>query len=114
MPSFCLVVFFHFLSIFYLSRTLSLSLFLYRPLLSLSHLLCLSHSLSLSHSHQALARIKRDDNLKGWFENLANEIGALEFERPTTTGRKITHLMQVWGLVSLKGVCVCVCMWAEY
>jgi WASH complex subunit strumpellin len=44
---------------------------------------------------KALARVKRDDNLRTWFTNLANEISALEFERPTQTGRKITNLMQV-------------------
>jgi hypothetical protein len=66
-------------------------------LLSPYESVCNSNYLPHCSTHtQALARIKRDDNLKGWFENLANEIGALEFERPTTTGRKITHLMQVW------------------
>jgi hypothetical protein len=42
---------------------------------------------------KALARIKRDENLQGWFNNLATEIGALEFERPILTGRKVSCLV---------------------
>ncbi len=30
---------------------------------------------------KALTRIKKDDNLQGWFNNLATEIEALDFER---------------------------------
>ncbi len=44
---------------------------------------------------KALTRIKKDDNLQGWFTNLASEIAALDWEKPIQAGRKINHLMQV-------------------
>ena len=43
---------------------------------------------------KALTRIKKDEHLQGWFNNLANEIDALDFDKSIVAGRKITHIMQ--------------------
>ena len=42
---------------------------------------------------KVLSRNMRDDNLKSWFEHIAEEIGKLDYAEPLSAGRKIHQLV---------------------
>jgi WASH complex subunit strumpellin len=42
----------------------------------------------------ALTRVKKNENLQGWFTNLASEILTLDYHEPIVAGRKISQLRQ--------------------